>query len=135
MAEISFPEAVAALNPKTDFVEQHRSARKVIKSASDDVDLKPLRIAILASSTVDHFVQILRAYLMRDGYRTEFYVAEFNTMFQVALDPESELYKFEPDLIWVFTNYRDLNFALEISADAADQSSDIDDAFEQFNAL
>lgn len=135
MTDTSFWEAVCALNPEADFVEQHRSSRKVAKCAANETTLEPIRIALLASSTVDHFVSVLRAYLMRDGYRPEFYVAEFNTMFQAALDPNSELYAFEPDLIWVFTNYRDLNFRLETVTDSDQQEAEIDDALAQLAVL
>ena len=135
MADTSFWQAVEALNPEADFVEQHRHSRRVVKRASEQIELEPIRIALLASSTVDHFIEILRAYLMRDGYKPDFFVAEFNTIFQAALHPDSDLYAFEPDLIWIFTNYRDLNFRIETVTNPDAQETDIDDALAQFRTL
>ena len=135
MAGTPFRQAVAALNPTDDFVDQHRHSRKIVKNSKDEEGLEPIRIAILASSTADHFVDVLRAYLLRDGYRPEFFVAEFNTMFQMALDGNSNLYAFRPDIVWIFTNHRDLNFRADTIADAAQQETEINDAVSQFGAL
>lgn len=135
MADLSFSQAIATLDPAADFVEQHRHSRRVTKLAKDENGLTPIRIALLTSSTVDHFIAVLRAYLIREGYQPDFFVSEFNTLFQVALNSESDLYVFDPDLIWIFTNYRDLNFRLETVTDAEDQEAELVDALSQLGVL
>lgn len=135
MAEFSFWQAVLALNPTADFVEQHRQSRRIAKRAHEAPDLRPIRIALLASSTVDHFIGVLNAYLMRDGFKAEFYVAEFNTMYQAALDPNSELYAFKPDIIWIFTNHRDLNFSLDTVTNPEQEIAECEEAISRFGTL
>lgn len=135
MANLSFLQAIATLDPAADFVKQHRYSRKITKLAKNQIGLTPIRVALLASSTVDHFITVLHAYLIREGYQPEFFVSEFNTLFQSALNPESDLYEFNPDLIWIFTNYRDLNFRLEAVTDVKEHEAELVDAFSQLGAL
>ncbi len=79
--------------------------------------LKPLRIAILAANTVDHFVPILRHWLAVQGFAAEVWIAPFNTIEASSLEPSSALYSFKPDLVWLFTTARDVHI------EAADEAA------------
>ena len=61
--------------------------------------LIPQKIAILSSYTSFHWVQILKLFFYRQSIQPLFYEAEYNTMVAEILNQDSDLYKFEPDLI------------------------------------
>jgi FkbH-like protein len=58
---------------------------------------------------VDHFVDILRFWLIQQGFDAEFFVSEYNTIHQTVLDPQSALYAFKPDITVILINHRDIN--------------------------
>ena len=51
-----------------DFVTQRKYARLVNKLPKDGLELQPLKLALLASSTTDHFAEILRLWLALEGF-------------------------------------------------------------------
>jgi len=73
-------------------------------------ELPALRVAFLASSTIDHLVDCLRFWLLLEGIRLEPYIAPFNTWRQEVTNPTSGLYACRPDIVWFFLTARDLHF-------------------------
>lgn len=71
-------------------------------------DLPTMRVGFLAGSTIDHWVDNLRFWLLLEGFKLEAYLAPFNTWRQEAMDPNSGLYTFRPDVVWFFLTARDL---------------------------
>ena len=68
---------------------------------------KPMRIALLCSSTADLLVPLLRLACFREGFAAELYVAPYGSYRQEILDPESGLYRFAPDVVIIGTHWRD----------------------------
>jgi predicted enzyme involved in methoxymalonyl-ACP biosynthesis len=101
------------LRPDHPFVIQAR-AGKLLASipAGTLAKLTPLKIALVSSSTVDHFADILRYWLATAGFLAEIYVAPFDMMVQTVLDTDGELYAFQPDVVWLFTSHRDVRIAV-----------------------
>lgn len=94
--------------PDDDFSVQHRIAKMFHSIPKEQLDLKPIKIAIVSTSTVDHFAEVFQFWLAKDGFDTELYLAEYNTMYQTVLDPSSKLYMFEPEIVWLFSSFRDV---------------------------
>jgi FkbH-like protein len=63
--------------------------------------LKPVRIAVLASFTLDAAVPILIVEAARLGFAAEVYVAPFNSVKQELLNPESGCCRHRPDVVFV----------------------------------
>lgn len=91
----------------TPFFNLARVDRFLDAIAFDSLNLKPIRVALVGSSTLDQLAVALKVWLNLNGFIPELFVADFNTMEQSILDPESQLYVFKPDLIWIVSNYRD----------------------------
>jgi FkbH-like protein len=70
---------------------------KTVEETSQE--LKPLRVAVLRSYTVEPIEPVLRLRLLLDGYRPSFWFGGFNQYAQEVLDPQSALYAFSPDLV------------------------------------
>lgn len=103
----------AVVAPESDFSVQTRAARLARTIPAMALGLRPIRIALLASCTVDHFTDVLKYWLARDGFAAEIWIAPFDTITPTVLDPDGELYAFEPDLVWLFTSARDVRLTAE----------------------
>jgi FkbH-like protein len=69
---------------------------------------RTVRIAVLGSMTTRQLVDLLDLYLQSGRITAEFYESEYGTINQEILDPTSGLHEFKPDLILIFTSWRDL---------------------------
>jgi FkbH-like protein len=104
----AFARLMALSSPEDDFVSQARVARRYSTLPAAELGLKPIRIAILASNTVDHFTELLKYWIAREGFAAEIWAAPFDTIEATAFDPSSPRYGFAPDLVWIFTTGRDI---------------------------
>ena len=109
----AFGRLAAVSSPDDDFVSQARVARLYSTLPAAELGLKPIRIAILASSTVDHFTDVLKYWTAREGFAAEIWTAPFNTIEATALDQSSSLYSFAPDIVWIFTTGRDIRIEVD----------------------
>ncbi|MFA6234871.1 MAG: HAD-IIIC family phosphatase [Bacteroidota bacterium] len=96
-----------------DYPVQSRFAALYRSIDPASLTLTPIRIALLSSSTVEHFRDVLDWWLAREGFRAEFHIAEFDTIRQTVLNESGELYRFKPDIVWFFTSYRDIRLAVD----------------------
>jgi FkbH-like protein len=133
-----FSDALAflasAADPWASYSEQHVLARLAARIDHQSLNLKIIRIGIVATSTVDHFVEILKLYLLLVGYRADVFIAEYNTINQTILDPNSRLYAFKPDFLWIFTGHRDVQEAIG-HPNAEGAAAAVTDAVDYFTEL
>jgi FkbH-like protein len=115
----AFGLLAALSSPEDDFVSQARVAHLYSMLPAADLGLKSTRIAILASSTVDHFADVLKYWIAREGFAAEICTAPFNTIEATALDQSSPLYDFAPDLVWIFTTGRDIRIEVDDKSQVA----------------
>jgi FkbH-like protein len=71
-------------------------------------DSSPLRIALLASCTIDLVKEPLAASLSERGIAADFWIAGFAQYRQVLIDPESECYRFDPHIAILYLDGEDL---------------------------
>lgn len=69
----------------------------------------PKKIAVISSLSAQHQTNLLHLFLTYEGIPAEVYEADFNSLHAEVLNPNSELYHFQPDYLCIFTDYRDLN--------------------------
>lgn len=111
-----FAQLRHALSIDAPFVDQARAAKLYSSIATKSLNLRPLRIAIVPSSTADHLADVLKYWLATVGFDANIYIAPFDMVVQTVFDKNSPLYAFKPDIVWLFTGYRDIH--LEISGGA-----------------
>ena len=58
---------------------------------------KPIRLAVLASSTVDHLLPALRVGALRRGLWLNIYTCDYGQYLQELMDPRSALHEYKPD--------------------------------------
>lgn len=125
----------SSLKPESDFVTQARAASIFASIPRGALGLRPLRVAVLASSTVDHLVDVLRLWLAFSGIEAEVHVAAYDTVEQTILDAESSLYAFKPQLVWIFSTQRDVELAVEPGARGAELEGRIDEELSRRSSL
>ena len=112
IGEGSYQQALALLRstvaPAQDFSAQAKAARLVSKIPAAALG-KSMRVALLGSSTLDQFSDLLKLWLAFEGFAAQFWIAPFDTMHAQVLDKDSELYRFRPDVIWLFNTHRDVH--------------------------
>ena len=71
-------------------------------------DSLPLRIALLASCTIDLIKEPLAATLSARDIAADFWIAGFGQYRQLLIDPESECYRFDPHIAILYLDAEDL---------------------------
>ena len=78
------------------------------------------RIAVLGTFTTHQLVSLLELFLAAGRVGVEIYEADYGTLRQEILDPDSGLYGSRPDFVVVATTWRDLGHRPEPSDDRAE---------------
>jgi FkbH-like protein len=130
----AFSQLCAGVTPDSDFVTQSRAARLFASIPAGTLPLKPLRLALVASTTVDHFADLLRFWLAAQGFEAALWIAPYDTMVATVMDAGSELYLFKPDLVWLFTTHRDVRFEVALGDNAGAEAA-VDGAIGQTATL
>jgi len=115
---VAFARLCSVAKVSEDFPTQHRYATLFNTIEVDYLELKPIKIAIVSTSTVEHFASIFRFWMAVCGFNVQLYFTDYNTIDQSILNPSDGLYVFKPDIVWIFSNYRDINTDLPYGCDA-----------------
>lgn len=100
------------MQERTDVLKLLRAARKLAKTAA--VDKADLKIAVIGSFSIQYFVLLLRYLLKENGIAADIYEGEYNSIAMDALNPESELFAFDPDLVIGLPHYTDIRLFPEL---------------------
>ena len=116
---MSLSNLLEALDRRPTPAAYHQAARDLASLAGD---LRPLRIALLASFTIEPLVPFLRVEAARRGFAADVYVAPFDAANQELLDPSSGCVRHRPDIVFVARLLEDVSPPLHdsfLSLDAA----------------
>jgi len=103
----------------TQITRVDRRLQEIIASHPDQVKgLQTVKIAILASSTVEHLQSAIRVSALRRGLIAQCYVAPYGQYHQELLNSNSSLYKFEPDVVIMANNSYDVGIKFPLSCNA-----------------
>lgn len=130
----NFKAAIAATKEATSLTDQLNQLRQLAKHNLDftqilrldrrlqnldepgSSSLPTLKLAILASATVDHLAPAIRVAALRRGLLFEIYIAPYGQYRQEILNPASTLYQFAPDVVLLALSARDAGVKLPLSA-------------------
>ena len=114
-----------------------RNRKKIVKSLLNDGSLRlKTKIAVLAGSTANDIISSLELFLLNFGIEPQFYLSDYNKFWEDGVFGNAELDAFSPDIIYIFTTSRNINFfsqPFSISADTANKK--ISEEFERFKLL
>ena len=121
--------------PDDDFVKQAKYASLFKSIPEDALELKKIRVAILATSTISHFSDILKYWLAGEGFAAEVHESIYDTIEQTILDPNSSLYDFGPEVVMLFINHRDVKCDVPPGSSSEDIHNAVTRAVEHYTAL
>lgn len=87
------------LNEQPSVLNQRFVRRLVQATDAASSTLKPLKVALLSSFSIEFVHDALIAQGFANGLRTEIYQPAFDQIRQEILNPQSRLYAFEPDIV------------------------------------
>jgi FkbH-like protein len=126
--------AVALANTRLDFVRTNSLdtlVRRHFSAASIKGSSKPVRLAILGSSTLAHMHAAIRIGGLRRGIWIDTYENDYGQYLQELLDPSSALHTFKPTtVLFAFDAYH-LTQGLHCGLDAASAKEIIDQTLAQ----
>ena len=103
-----------------DFNQQVRVDRRFQVICAENPEtvssLSRIKLAILASSTVEHLQSAIRIAALRRGLLVEIYVAPYGQYQQEILNPASGLYQFKPDVVLLALDGKNLRVRLPLEA-------------------
>ena len=96
-------EFVALANARIGFAETLRLDRALGRRFSqwppEGLETKPVRLAVLGSSTVEHLFPGLRVGALRHGLWLDVRTVDYGQYLQSIIDPGSSLHRFKPDVV------------------------------------
>ena len=92
-----------------DIKSLDRKTTKRIYSQLENLGPKgSVNIAVLGSFTLDFIADELKLSFASLGYTATIYLAPYAQFYQEVLNPDSELFKFGPDILFLAVNFEDL---------------------------
>lgn len=89
------------------------------------------KVAILGGSTTSEIKNILELFLLNEGIKPVFYESEYNKFYEDALFGE-ELKEFNPELIYIHTNYRNIQIFPKIENSNEEVNELLEDIYSKF---
>ncbi|HMF77944.1 MAG TPA: HAD-IIIC family phosphatase [Bryobacteraceae bacterium] len=109
-------------NHRVDFVQTSRldrALRRLFASPPEGLATKPVRLALLASSTSAHLIPGIRVAALRRGIWVDIYEAGYAQYWQELTDESSGLNQFHPDVVLFAIDGRHLLAARDSTVEAA----------------
>jgi FkbH-like protein len=101
--EFCAPQLVNLANTCIDFIQTGKIDRQVQKSAESLRPYlnrtKPIRLALIGSSTLAHLTPAIRVAALRRGFMVEIFEGDYGMYHQELADKNSKLYEFMPDVV------------------------------------
>lgn len=106
-----------------------------VKKYKKDKEPGELKIAVLGSYSIQHFVSMLDAFLFGIGLNAEIYEGEYDGIQMDVLDPDSEFYRFKPQITILLMDDRDIKICPDYFCDGDEVDKLINNQIMYFNNL
>lgn len=93
------------------------------------------KIAVLGGSTANDIVNMLELFLLDSGIEPVFYLSEYNRFWQDAVFSNAELDEFKPDLVFIHTTTRNLDFPFDVRLTAGQADECIKSEYNRFQQM
>jgi FkbH-like protein len=135
--EEAWPTLCALARTRIDALETRtidRKRRLLVPEPAANLVAPPIRLAVLASSTVDHLLPAIRAGGLRRDLWIETHTPDYGQYTQALMDPASPLHAFRPTAVLFALDAHHLLAGIEPGGDAADAERRIDQIAEDLAA-
>jgi len=93
------------------------------------------KIAVLGGSTTHDIIRMMELFLLQQGIEPEFYESEYAQYFEDAMFGNEKLDAFAPDVIYIYTTFRNLRELPEMSMDRAAVKTLEDETYAKFEQM
>ncbi len=111
-----------------------KAARRYSKNVSNN-SLPSIKIAVLGSASIQHFVMLLKYKLSLEGIVADIYEGEYNGINMDVFDEASYLYKFNPNIVIIIPHYRDIKAFPRAFDEEEDINSMCEEAYYYFEEI
>ena len=129
-------ELVALANTRMDFIRTGRLDRSLQRLFADapppGLATKPVRLAVLGSSTVAHLHAALRVAALLRGIWLKTYECDYGQYLQELTDPQSALHTFKPTALLFALDAYHVMRGIDAAADAAQSQATLDEIIAHF---
>ena len=114
-----------------------KKRRKIKKMLLEDGSSRiKKRIAVLGGSTTSDIIFMMELFLLNSGIEPSFYESEYARYWQDAMFENPELEEFKPDMIFIHTSSRNLDFFPEsVSCTQSEMDSALENQYEHFEQM
>ena len=130
-------EAVALANGRVNFVLTNaldEQLRRLISTPPDGLAAKPVRLAILGSSTLTHLLPAIRVAGVRRGIWIDTYENDFGQYIQELSEPDSALHAFKPTMALLALDAHDLTAGVTAAMDNDTAAAALDEVCDRIRA-
>ena len=118
------------------FIETIQLDRALVRDAAESIDgYAAVRLAVLSTNTIDHLLPAIRVAGLTYKMRLDILAGAFGQYRQELLDPASRLIRFQPDLILLSLNARQVISAVPIAAPAEEVEEALSRRIEELSGL
>jgi len=137
--EVSWTELTALANYRIDLLQTERLDRLLRRHYADvppkELATRPVRLAVLSSSTSAHLLPGIRVGALRRGIWLSCYEPDYGQYWQELFNEASALYRFQPDIVLFAFDARHLASGFTPPGDAEQAGSAMNDALERLRTL
>ena len=127
----TWEEAVALANGRINFVLTNaldEAVRRTFPEQPKGLATKPVRLAVLGSSTITHLLPAIRVAGLRRGIWVDTYETDYGQYLQELSDPSSALHAFKPTAVLLALDAYHLTAGVTAGMDAATADAALNDA-------
>lgn len=112
-----------------------RKKVKIRRELSEKSFLLKKKVAVLGGSTTNELVDQLNNFLLYYGISAEFYQSEYGQYWQDAMFGSDGLDNFSPDIIYIHTNWRNIEVFPEIDTSSSQVDALIESEYTRFEVM
>jgi FkbH-like protein len=136
-SEPVWPRAVALAGGRINFVLTNaldETVRRLVPTMPEGLATKPVRLAVLGSSTLTHLLPAIRVAGLRRGIWIETYENDFGQYWQELSDPDSALHAFRPTAVLLALDAHDLTAGVTAAMDADTAAAALNEVADRIRA-
>jgi FkbH-like protein len=119
------------LDTKMLFRKKNKIRRELLKNNH----LIQKKIAVLGGSTTNEIVEQLENFLLYYGISAKFYQSDYGQYWQESVFETGELSEFKPDIIYIHTNWRNINKFPKMSDSKGDVEKLLAEEYDHFEIM
>jgi len=118
-------------------IKKKKSIKRTILENAEKNGIKMIekKVAVLGGSTTHDIVAVLDLFLLNNGIKCEFYQSEYDKYYEDIMFDDSELAAFNPDIIYIHTSYRNIQYLPDLSMTKEDVNKCLEAEYSKYKGL